>query len=74
MATDCKRQARLERVFRLAIQRAIKTAERKGQPINIEGLKNTARSLGLSETPMVEPPTKREGRERIREAELAGRR
>jgi hypothetical protein len=69
-----KRQADLERVFRQAIQRAVKTAERKGEPINIEGLENTARSLGLTEIPTVEPPTKRERRERIAEAEAAGRR
>jgi hypothetical protein len=74
MNSECKRQARLEQAFRLAIQRAVKTADRSGKPINIEGLKNTARSLGLTDVPTVAPPTKREGRTRIREAELAGRR
>jgi hypothetical protein len=69
-----KRQAHLEQTFRLAVQKAYKTAERKGEPINIEGLKNIARNLGLTDTPTVAPPTKREGRERIREAEAAGRR
>jgi hypothetical protein len=63
-----------ERLFKQAIADAVTVAERNGQPINVEGLRNVAKNLGLTETAVVEPPTKREGRARLAEAVAAGRR
>jgi hypothetical protein len=67
MASERKRRAYLEQRFKIAIERAYKTAERKGEPINIEGLRNVAKNLGLIDA-TGRPPTPATANRRRREA------